>query len=117
MSESIATSINVSQLAAWIAEGRHLKVLDVRRAPAFEKNPCLIPGAERVPPDQVDEWSRRNNNAITVIAYCVYGHEVSQGAASALKVKGFDVVFLEGGISEWQSQGHPTAASDGKPFV
>jgi len=112
MSESTATSINVAQLAAWIAEGRLLKVLDVRRAPAFEKNPSLIPGAERVPPDQLDAWSRGNNRAVPVVAYCVFGHEVSQGAASALKGQGFEGVFLAGGISEWQSQGLPTTASD-----
>ena len=112
MAESINVSIGIAQLAARIAEGRPLKILDVRRAPAFEKNPVLIPGAERMLPDQTDEWCRRNSTAVPVVAYCVYGHEVSQGAAAALRALGFDAAFLEGGISEWQSQGYPTSPGD-----
>jgi thiosulfate sulfurtransferase len=104
--------ISAGQLASLLAENRPVAVLDVRRPSGFEKNPRLIPRAVRVPPDAVAEWARDNNPSVPVVTYCVHGHEVSQGAAAALQACGYQVAFLEGGITEWLSQGHETIASD-----
>jgi thiosulfate sulfurtransferase len=105
-------SVSVSELAKWLADRRGLKILDVRREPAFEKNPSVILGAQRVLPDHVDAWSNGNETVDLVVAYCVYGHEVSQGAVALLRARGYEAVFLEGGIHEWQLQGMPTLKSD-----
>ena len=100
-------TMTAEQLALFIEKGAPLSILDVRRIAAFEKNPVLISGASRVPPEEVSAWALRNASAksIPVVTYCVHGHEVSQGAAAALRASGFTASYLEGGISEWQSQG------------
>ena len=105
-------SIEPSNLAKAIAAGEDFRILDVRRAPAFEKNPVLLPGAVRVPPDTLGAWAAGStaDRSVPLVVYCVYGHEVSQGAAAELSALGFDVRYLAGGISEWQSVGGITVA-------
>ena len=99
-------STSPAQLAQWLAEGKPVVVLDVRKQPAFDKNPMLIPGAVRVPPEMLSDWAGRNPAASPVFTYCVHGHEVSPEAAALLQGMGYELSYLEGGLSEWQSQGH-----------
>ena len=99
-------STSPAQLAQWLAEGKRVVVLDVRKQPAFDKNPMFIPGAVRVPPETLSEWARSNPASSPVLTYCVHGHEVSQGAAALLQGMGYQLSYLEGGLSEWQAQGH-----------
>ena len=77
-------------------------LLDVRKAPAFEAADRLIAGALRNAPAA---WPSR-----AIVTYCVHGHEVSQGAAAALRVAGHDAAYLEGGITHWIEAGLPTRA-------
>ena len=109
----IAPSIEQHELAALISANANIRILDVRRAPAFEKNPVLVSGAVRVPPDAVAAWASSTlaDKSIPVVAYCVYGHEVSQGAAAELQALGFSARYLVGGISEWQASGGATSAA------
>jgi thiosulfate sulfurtransferase len=108
-------SVSVTQLTSWLNENTLVNVLDVRRLPAFEKNPVLISGAHRVLPDEVDQWIEGKDKANRVVAYCVYGHEVSQKAAQNLLSYGFNAFFLDGGISGWQAQGGVTVAIQDQP--
>jgi thiosulfate sulfurtransferase len=104
--DQTASSVTVAQLKKLLQENSNLMILDVRRAPAFEKNPVLITSARRTTPDSVSLWAAETEflNA-TVVAYCVYGHEVSQGAAQTLRKLGVNAFFLEGGLVEWQESG------------
>ena len=105
--DSTGASMTVEQLGQLLANGAPVSILDVRRAAAFDKNPVRLPGATRVPPEEVPQWAARNASAksVPVVTYCVHGHEVSQGAAAALRASGFTASYLAGGISEWQNQG------------
>ena len=38
-----------------------------------------------------------------VVCYCVHGHEVSQGAAAAIRDLGIDARYLKGGIEDWKT--------------
>jgi rhodanese-related sulfurtransferase/predicted enzyme related to lactoylglutathione lyase len=107
-------SLTPEALAGWLQRGEPVVVLDVRRQPAFDKDPVLIPGALRVPPDQVESWARQNRARVgaNVVAYCVYGHEVSQAAVAELAAHGFTASYLAGGMSGWQAQGRPTSRGD-----
>jgi len=74
-------------------------VIDVRKAPAFLAAPDMIRGALRRDPAAVESWRRSLPAAAQVVVYCVHGHEVSQGVATALGAR-----FLEGGIEHWHGE-------------
>ncbi|MEP6702449.1 MAG: chromate resistance protein ChrB domain-containing protein [Betaproteobacteria bacterium] len=80
-------------------------VVDVRKAAAFDSDPQMLPGAARVAPEHIGAWDP--THARPVVTYCVHGHEVSQGAASALRARGFHATHLEGGIELWRELGMP----------
>lgn len=111
---STVSFVGRAELAALIADGAKVRILDVRRTPAYEKNPVVLPGAVRVPPESVGVWAASNDatKSLPLVVYCVYGHEVSQNAATELAALGFSVRILEGGISEWQSAGGAATSDD-----
>ena len=45
------------------------------------------------------------------------GNEISQGLSATLKAMGANVSHLEGGISEWQAQGHAVAPVQKEPMA
>lgn len=78
-------------------------VIDVRRQPAFDDDPLMIAGAIRRAPDDAERWLRALAPGRSVVAYCVHGHDVSQGVAAALRGRGIDAAYLAGGITEWST--------------
>ena len=101
-------SISAHDLYARLGTATAPLVLDVRRAPAFEKAESLIASAMRRAPDDVQTWQRRLPANRPVVAYCVHGHEVSQGVAATLRAAGIDATYLEGGIETWSAGSFPT---------
>jgi len=87
-------------------------LVDVRRQPAFEQDPGIVPGALRRLPETLDTWADAIEPWRPVVVYCVHGHEVSQGASAALRARGLDARHLAGGIEGWRAEGHPT-----KPYA
>ncbi len=83
-------------------------VVDVRRQPAFDEAPDVIPGALRRLPDDVDSWAATIEPWRPAVVYCVRGHEVGRGACAALRAHGFDAHYVTGGLERWQAEGHPT---------
>jgi rhodanese-related sulfurtransferase/DNA-binding transcriptional ArsR family regulator len=83
-------------------------LLDVRPRAEFEAG--HLSGAINIPidelPDRLDELPRDQR----IVAYCrgVYCL-LADEAADLLIVNGFDVVRLDGGWPEWQSEGRPVA--------
>ena len=111
-----AISISAASLRQSLASGQPPLVIDVRKNERFREAPDLIRGALRRDPLRIADWARSLPASATVIAYCLHGHEVSQGAAKALAENGISAYFLEGGIEQWkQARGElaakPTNAS------
>jgi len=95
-------------------------VIDARRPQAYAERPETIPGAIRRLPDSVESWAEELPQGCQVVAYCVLGHQVSQGVAARLREKGIQATFLEGGIEQWRSEGQsvlpaPDNESDERP--
>ena len=88
-------------------------IIDVRREPAFDADDRMIIGAIRSPPDEIAARQCDGPHARTVVAYCLHGHEVSQGAAETLRRLGADARYLEGGIGAWVEQNLPTRRKTG----
>jgi len=83
------------------------QVVDVRRAGVFESAGTMITGAKWRDPQQVEVWSGEFRPGERVVAYCVYGHEVSRAATLRLRAAGVDARFLRGGIAGWESSSSP----------
>ena len=88
-------------------------LLDVRPRQEFEAG--HLRGAINIPieelADRMSELSR-DRQIITYCRgeYCLFADE----AAELLRANGYDVVRLEGGWPEWQSEGRPTSAAAGR---
>lgn len=80
-------------------------LIDVRREAVFQSAPDLIAGAVRHDPATVSDWAVTLPAAQLIVVYCVHGHEVSQNAARALRERGLQAQFLEGGLEAWRAAG------------
>jgi rhodanese-related sulfurtransferase len=113
MSKEIAMSgISVGELRKRIDGNAAPLVIDVRRPEAFLKDTKTIAGALRRDPGQVASWGRELPSTAPVVVFCVHGHEVSQGAAKALREQGREAGYVEGGLADWVEHGGET---DSKP--
>ena len=105
-------------------------LLDVRPQARFDASPRMLMGAQRCPADQIPTFAAAlfvSNPHQEIVAYCVYGHHVSKGAAAALRAAGLNARALAGGfeggedgvdsaheIAQWRSAQLPTVAK-GEP--
>ena len=90
-----------------IIESSHAPVVfDVRKKPAFDSDPRMLPSASWQIHDEVDAWAKDLSKDSQVIVYCVHGHAISQNAAKALRDLGFNAQFLDGGIAGWTEAGY-----------
>ncbi len=110
-------SISPRDLQAAIRAGGAPLIIDVRRRPAFRSSTDMIAGALWRDPEQVSSWAAELPASSQVVAYCVHGHEVSQGVAKALGERGITAQYLAGGLEEgWKAAGggldHKPAAAN-----
>ncbi len=108
-----ALSISADELYGRLGTANAPLLIDVRRVAAFDSDDRRIIGAARYLPDEVPSWTAELPKNRPVVAYCVYGHEVSQGVAGALQSGGFQAAYLEGGIAGWKERDLPTRRKRG----
>lgn len=84
-------------------------LIDVRKNEAFIASGHTLPGALRRDPLQPEAWIDTLPAAAAVLVYCVHGHEVSQNTMRALRARGLNAQFLQGGIEAWREGGLPLA--------
>jgi Fe-Mn family superoxide dismutase len=106
-------TLTCAALSTLLVDRADIAVLDVRRRPAFEAEPRLIPGAVWQEPEEVAIWADVLNRNRPVVVYCVHGHEVSKGVVDRLRTLGFEAALLEGGIEAWRASGRPANHSSG----
>ena len=101
-----ASFISATEALSAIRGGQPPLIIDVRRRQAFRAASEMIEGALWRDPERVAEWAGELPRASRVVAYCVHGHEVSQGVAKALAGRGLSAQYLQGGIEEgWKAAG------------
>jgi rhodanese-related sulfurtransferase len=100
--------ISSSELYARLGTASAPLLLDVRRDEAFSQDGGLVISALRRSPGDIEHWARDMIPGRPVVAYCVHGHEVSQGVAASLSRAGIEAAYLEGGIAGWKERGLPT---------
>ena len=76
-------------------------LLDVRPQARFDASPRMLMGAQRCPADQIATFAAAlfvSNPHQEVVTYCVYGHQVSMGAAADMRASGLNARALAGGF-------------------
>jgi len=76
-------------------------LLDVRPQVRFDASPRMLAGARRCSLEDVPDLAAAlfaANPHQTIVAYCVYGHQVSADAAAVLRAAGLNAHALAGGF-------------------
>lgn len=98
--------ILIDDVKARMAAQTKMIVLDVRGVISGE----MVKGAQHVPVDKLEAWSKDVAKDALIVAYCACGSEgTSKAAVRKLQELGFTNSFaLKGGIQGWQAAGMPT---------
>ena len=103
-------------------------LIDLRPQTRFDASPQMLAGARRCNLENVPALAAMllaENPHQEFVTYCVYGHQVSMGAAADLRAAGLKARALAGGfeggkdgvdnpqeIAKWRSTWLPTVAKD-----
>jgi Fe-Mn family superoxide dismutase len=102
-------AITVEELRDLLGRKEDMVVLDVRLREDLDNGTDMLPGARYLDPAQLDRWANDLPQDRLIVAYCVYGFQVSGDAAAALRQRGLNARNLTGGIAAWHAIGAPTA--------
>ena len=101
-------SIAVERLRDMLARGEDVVVLDVCLADDLARRTDKIPRALVRAPESLASWADDLPKDRPIVAYCVYGFQVSGEAVAELRRRGLDARALSGGIAAWHAVGGPT---------
>ena len=102
-------SISVEQLQSMMVSGQEVLLFDVRQRLDVLAYPELIPGAKRIPPqDLLDKPSLIPRNE-DIVVYCTCpGDKTSRMVLRRALALGFTrIKFLTGGLAAWKTKGYP----------
>jgi superoxide dismutase, Fe-Mn family len=100
-------STSPAVLAAQLQSDTAPLIIDVRKNDPFLSSEFTLPGALRRDPLQVAAWANELPASLSVLVYCVYGHEVGLNTMKALRERGINATFLHGGFEGWREAGLP----------
>ena len=108
-------SISAEELHSSISSGSKVLVFDVRQPLDILAYPELIPGAQRVPPEEVLQKPSIIPRDQDVVVYCTCPAEKTSRAVlrRALAVGLTRVKFLRGGLAGWKGMGFPVEPFSG----
>lgn len=110
--------IAAEDLLARMQRHDDIVLLDVCLAEDLAKRSDMIPGAQIRAPERIADWAEDLPKGKPIIAYCVYGFQVSGDAVAELRRRGLDAWTLAGGIAAWHAIGAPTVpltTAEGRP--
>src|SRR5216684_4267106 len=97
--------ITVEELAAQIAGGEPIQVIDARPKFHYSRSADMMEGAIYRDPYLVDEWCKELSPDVPVAVYCAYGFNVGCAVTDVLRQRGLDARFVRGGLSAWYALG------------
>ena len=97
--------LSVEELAAQIANGTGVQIVDARAREHMSLNVDLMAGATWRDPDRVEEWIAELRPDKPVAVYCAYGFDVGCNVTKTLIERGFDARFIRGGLAAWYASG------------
>jgi len=111
-------TITSKELAQWLKRNEKPLILDVRRAEDKQADPTHVPGSSWRDPSKISEWIEDLPPHAEVVLYCRQGRSISNSVLDALRARGVNACFIEGGLNAWneemeaQGQPKPTSAGD-----
>jgi Fe-Mn family superoxide dismutase len=104
-SDGSLPSLSVEELAAQLAKGEPVQVLDARPRHHISRTVDLMDGAVWRDPDRVDTWIGELSRDRPVAVYCAYGFHVGCSVTKTLRAHGLDARYVRGGLSAWYAAG------------
>jgi rhodanese-related sulfurtransferase len=110
MADDDISRIGALAVRDMLQRGEHVVFVDARSCDAWQRSDVQLPGAIRVPPDDVAAHRDQIPHDSAVITYCTCPHEESSAAvARQLSDWGWSRAEpLAGGMDEWVREGLPT---------
>jgi superoxide dismutase, Fe-Mn family len=100
--------VTVTELREMLHHEKDLTLLDVCLDDDLPRRSDIIPGARFLAREAIGEWAGDLPRDRPVVAYCIYGFQVSGEATAELCRRGLDARLLVGGITAWHAMGGPT---------
>ena len=102
-------SLSAEQLESLIASGQKVYLFDVRQPLDLLAYPELIPGAQRIPPEEVLKTPSLLPQDEDIVVYCTCpGDKTSLSVLHRALALGFTrIKFLTGGLAAWKAKGYP----------
>ena len=101
-------SIAAEELRGRLERGEDIVVLDVCLADDLAKRSDMLPKAQIRAPEAIADWAEKLPRDKPIVAYCVYGFQVSGDAVAELRRRGLNAQNLAGGIAAWHAIAGPT---------
>lgn len=98
-------SIAPEAVRASIESGRAPLLLDICLAEDLARRQEKLPAALVRAPERIADWADEIPKDRPVVAYCVYGFQVSRDAVAELRRRGVDAHAMAGGIAAWHAIG------------
>jgi rhodanese-related sulfurtransferase len=102
--------IDPSELAAWIADGREVALVDVREP--YEREAGHIDGSRHIELTELSGRAAELEREEPVIFYCRVGNR-SLMAAQAFRGAGYEAYSMRGGLARWVQEGREISPQDG----
>ncbi len=102
--------LDPERLAAWLAEGADVEVVDVREP--YEREAGHIGGSRHVELNRLSEEAGSIDREHPVVFYCRVGAR-SEMAAQAFRAAGYEAYSMRGGLLRWAQEGRPLTPADG----
>lgn len=104
-----ATRVTVDEVKERMDRGEEFTFVDTRNPKAWAEAETILPGAIRIPEQEVKEHLDQIQRDRTVITYCTCPHEASSAnVAQTLMENGWKNVHpLYGGFDAWNEAGFP----------
>lgn len=102
-------SLSAEQLESLMASGQKVYLFDVRQPLDLLAYPDLIPGAQRIPPEEVLKTPSLLPRDQDIVVYCTCpGDKTSLSVLHRALALGFTrIKFLTGGLAAWKGKGYP----------
>ena len=102
-------SLSAEQLDSLMASGQKVYLFDVRQPLDLLAYPELIPGAQRIPPEELLRTPSLLPQGEDIVVYCTCpGDKTSLSVLRRALALGFTrIKFLTGGLAAWKAKGYP----------